>query len=305
MTRITDLMTSQTVLANISNDLNQLQTTTGELSSGLSISQPSDNPYGASLAMQLDGAISSLGQYSNNVQDGQSWTGTADSSLTQINNVVQRVRELVVQGANGSESQTDRDAIASEVNQLIDQVKQEANTQYAGSYIFSGTATETPPYQTGANDAYQGNNGAISRQIAPNTTVPVNVNVSTLLGSGQGSGDGLLLDTLRTVASDLTGGTAANLTALQTTDLQNIDTNLTTLQGLQAQVGATSDRLTLASARITSMTTGDQKSLAADQDVDIATVSTQYATEQASYTAALKAGAAIVQSSLLDFLTAA
>jgi flagellar hook-associated protein 3 FlgL len=305
MTRITDLMTSQTVLANINNDLNQLTTTTGELSSGLSISKPSDNPYGASLAMQLNGAISSFGQYSTNVQDGQSWTSTADSSLTQINNVVQRVRELVVQAANGSESQTDRAAIASEVNQLIAQVKQEGNAQYAGSYIFGGTATQTPPYLTGANDAYQGNNSAVSRQIAPNTTVQVNVDLSTLLGSGQGSGDGLLLDTLRTVSGDLTGGTAANLTALQTTDLQNIDGNLTTLQGLQAQVGATSDRLTLASSRITTMTASDQKALAADQDVDIATASTQYATEQAGYTAALKAGAAIVQSSLLDFLTAA
>lgn len=305
MTRITDMMTSQTVLANISNDLNQLTTTTNELSSGLSITEPSDNPYGASLAMQLNGAISSLGQYSTNVQDGQSWTSTADSSLSQINDVVQRVRELVVEAANGSESQSDRAGAAAEVNQLIDQVKQEANTQYAGSYIFSGTATETAPYQTGANDAYQGNAGTVSRQIAPNTSVPVNVAISGLLGSGTGANDGLLLDTLRTISSDLTGGTTANLNSLQTTDLQNLDSNMSTLEQMQAQIGATSDRLTLAASRITATTADDQQALASDQDVDIATVSTTYANEQASYTAALKAGASIVQSSLLDFLSTA
>ncbi len=302
MERVTNLMTSQTVLANINADLNQLTTTTDELSSGLTINQPSDNPYGASLALQLNSAISSLGQYSTNVQDGTSWTNTADSSLSQINSVVQTVRELVVEAANGTETQSDDAGAATEVNQLIDQVKQLANTQYAGNYIFSGTDTQTAPYQTGANDAYQGNGGTVSREIAPNTTVQVNVDLSSLLGNGQGSNDGLLLDTLRTVATDLGNGASANLGS---TDLQSLDSNLTTLEQMQAQVGATSDRLTLASSRITSMTSDDQSSLASDEDVDIATASTQYSTEQASYQAALKAGASIVQSSLLDFLTTA
>jgi len=107
------------------------------------------------------------------------------------------------------------------------------------------------------------------------------------------------------VSADLTGGTTANLNQLQTTDLQSIDTNLSSLQQMQAQVGATSDRLTLAASRITAMTTNDQSSLANDEDVDFATASTQFATEQASYQAALKAGASIVQSSLLDFLSTA
>ncbi len=302
MERVTNLMTSQTVLSNINADLNQLTTTTDELSSGLTINQPSDNPYGASLALQLNSAISSLGQYSTNVQDGTSWTNTADSSLSQINSVVQTVRELVVEAANGTETQSDDAGAATEVNQLIDQVKQLANTQYAGNYIFSGTDTQTAPYQTGANDAYQGNGGTVSREIAPNTTVQVNVDLSSLLGNGQGSNDGLLLDTLRTVATDLGNGASANLGS---TDLQSLDSNLTTLEQMQAQVGATSDRLTLASSRITSMTSDDQSSLASDEDVDIATASTQYSTEQASYQAALKAGASIVQSSLLDFLTTA
>jgi len=305
MNRITELMTSQTVLDNLTTNLDQLTTTTNQLSSGLRITQPSDDPYGTSLALQLNGAIASLGQYQNNVQDGTSWTNTADASLSQMNSVIQRVRELVVQGANGTASASDRANSAAEVNQLIDQVKQQANTTYAGSYIFSGSASQTPPYQTGANDSYQGNSGTVSRLIAPNTTVQVNVNISGLLGNGQSPGDGLLLDTLRTVSADLSGGTAANLTALQTTDLTNLDANLSTLQQMQAQVGATSDRLTLATASITAMTASSQKSLAADTNVDFVTASTAYSTEQAGYQAALKAGASIVQSSLLTFLNAA
>src|SRR5271156_4280119 len=98
--RDTDLMTSQNVLANIESDLNQVTTTTDQLSSGLTISQPSDNPYGASLAMQLTGEMSSFGQYSTNVQDGTSWPDAANTTLSQINDIVGRVRELVVEAAN-------------------------------------------------------------------------------------------------------------------------------------------------------------------------------------------------------------
>ncbi len=70
-----------------------------------------------------------------------------------------------------------------------------------------GTATETAPYQTGANDAYQGNTGTVSRQIAPEHDGAGERRPSaSLLGSGTGANDGLLLDTLRTISSDLTGG---------------------------------------------------------------------------------------------------
>jgi flagellar hook-associated protein 3 FlgL len=299
MTRITELMTSQTVLNNITNDLDQLTSTTNQLSSGLSITQPSDNPYGASLSLQLSSVISSFGQYSNNVTDATSWTSTADNVLSQVNNVVGRVRELVVQGSNATEGQAALDNIASEVDQLIEEVKGQANTQYAGSYIFSGNASLTAAYQSGANDTYQGNNGTVSRQIGPNSSVQVNVNISNLLGSGQASGDGLLLDTLRTISSDLTSG---NTGALGSTDLKNLDSNLSTLQTMQAQVGAITNRLALAASRITAITASDTKALASNQDVDLAAATTRYATQQAGYQAALKTGAAIVQSSLLDFL---
>ena len=77
-------------------------------------------------------------------------------------------------------------ASAAEINQLIDAIKQEANTQYNGQYIFSGTATNTAPYSTATGDVYQGNSGAVTRQIGPNSSLQVNADISSLLGSGQG-----------------------------------------------------------------------------------------------------------------------
>ena len=149
--RITTQMTASMTLNDLQQSLNRLDTTQQQLSSGKKINQPSDDPYGTSQAMSLNGQLSSLNDYTNNITDGTAWTQQATTSLGDIDSMVQRVRELVVQASNGTYSQSDLNASASEVNQLIDAIKQEANASYNGQYIFSGTSTGTAPYQTGVD----------------------------------------------------------------------------------------------------------------------------------------------------------
>jgi flagellar hook-associated protein 3 FlgL len=299
--RITTQMTANSVLANINNVQDQLATTQEELSTGRSINQPSDNPYGAGLSISLNQDLSSLTNYSNSVTDGTAWTSAAGTALTNIQSMVQRAQELVVEAANGTLSSSDRSASAAEINQLTDAIKQEANTQYNGQYIFSGTATGTAPYSTATGDVYQGNSGAITRQIGPNSSLQVNVDISSLLGSGPGQ-DTDLLSTLRTVAADMTSGTTAGVSDLSNTQLTNLSNSLNQLEQLQANVGAASDRLTLASTRISNLQTSDTAALSNTEDANMAQTMTTYSNEQAAFTAALRAGANIVQSSLMDFL---
>jgi flagellar hook-associated protein 3 FlgL len=297
--RITTQMTASMTLNDLQQSLNRLDTTQQQLSSGKKINQPSDDPYGTSQAMSLNGQLSSLNDYTNNITDGTAWTQQATTSLGDIDSMVQRVRELVVQASNGTYTQSDLNASASEVNQLIDAIKQEANASYNGQYIFSGTSTGTAPYQTGSTDTYQGGTGSVNRLIGPNTTLSVTTNISSLLGNGQASGDGGLLDTLRTIASDMQSG---NTAAIGGADLKNLDSNFGTLTQMEANVGAITNRLTLASTRIQQLQNSDTAALSNVQDADMATVAINFSTEQAAYSAALKAGANIVQSSLLDFL---
>src|ERR1700760_8594 len=182
--RITTQMTPASVLSSINNVQNQLATTQQQLSTGLSINQPSDNPYGASLAVQLKNGLQGLSNYNSNITDGTAWASPADTSLTNIMSMLQRAQELTVQASNGDESSTDLSATADEIDQLADAMKQEANAQYNGQYVFSGTATGTTPYSTATGDVFQGNTGAITRTIGPNSNLQVNVDVSGLLGSG-------------------------------------------------------------------------------------------------------------------------
>jgi flagellar hook-associated protein 3 FlgL len=302
--RITTQMTAQNLLANINQSLDRISTTQQELSTGKKINQPSDDPYGTSLSLQLNNELSGLNDYANNVSDGTGWAQAGNAALTDVTNAVQRIRELVVEAANGTQSQADMQASAAEVGQLIDEIKQDANTQYNGQYIFSGSATSTQPYQAGSNDAYAGNTGQVTRTIAPGISVAVNANLSGVLGTGQTvagqpAGDGQLLNTLRNISDAMQSGNAGALSS----SLSQLDTNLNSLTGLTASVGATTDRLQMASSRIQSLQAADTQVLSNTQDADMAQTEVDFSTEQAALTAALQAGAHIVQQNLMDFLS--
>jgi flagellar hook-associated protein 3 FlgL len=300
--RITNAMVTNSLLNNINSSLGALQRTSDELSSGRTILEPSDNPYGASQVVDLQSQLEGLSSYATSTQDGISWENTASSALSSINEVVARVRELLVSAANGTNNQSDLNTIATEVEQLTESVKQDANTQYAGQYVFAGTATTTAPYQAGANDEYQGNHETISRAIGSGASMPISTDISTLLGNGEASGDGKLLDTLRTIANNLKEGTAAAREALGSTDLTNLDDNIETLRGLQATAGSTIDQLQSALSRNEDLQTTIAESLSNTEDTNVAATTVTYANEQAAYEAALRAGANIVQESLLNFL---
>ena len=294
--RITQGMLNQTLLYDLRNVTSRLSTSEQQLSSGYKLNQPSDDPYGASQALKLRADLAANKQYQSNVQDANSWQNVADTALGDIGDSIQRARDLVIQGANDTNDASDRQAIVTELNQLIDSIKTDANTQYAGRYIFSGTSTDTQPYQLGSNDAYSGNTAMITREIGVGVQVAINTPGSSVIGDGTSG----LLATLRGIVSDLQSG---NTNALSTTDLNALDTANDTLLNARAQVGALSDRLTTASNRLQSTEQSTTQLLSNVQDADMTQVMVNFSTQQAAYQAALRAGAQIIQPSLMDFLS--
>ncbi len=302
--RVSTDMVMTSTLTDIDSAQQLMDHTQGELSSGRTILEPSNNPFGASQVIELQSTLDGLSSYEKSAQDGISWLNTASGALANINEVSQRVRELLVQAANGINSQSDRENIADEVQQIAETVKQDADTQYGGQYVFSGTATSTAPYQQGeGTDAYQGNTGTITRAVGPGQSVTVSVPLASVLGNGQaGGGDGRLLDTLRTIVTNLREGTPASVEALSGTDLKALDSNLESLANIQADAGAATDQLNAAMTRVQGLQTTTTAQLSNVQDANVAQVAVEFSNEQSAYDAALRAGASIVQESLLEFL---
>jgi flagellin len=121
------------------------------LSSGLRINRAADDAAGLAISEKLRGQIGGLNQARRNVQDGISLVQTAEGSLTEVHSMLQRVRELAVQHANGTLSTSDRTAISSEVTQLTDEIRRIGDTaQFNGTRLLDSVSSIS--FQVGAND---------------------------------------------------------------------------------------------------------------------------------------------------------
>jgi flagellar hook-associated protein 3 FlgL len=292
--RITQAMTTRMVLSDLETVSNQLGKTQQRISSGKQLTTPSDDSFATSRALQLRSDLDEVAQYGRNVSEASSWQSATDSALSSISDLTLRARELTVQAANGTLSSTGRAAISAELEQLIQGIKSEANAQYGGRYIFSGTQTSTAPYSQ-ADDAYHGDAGGINREIGRGVQVQVNVTGSAVVGDDTGG----LIAGLRAVQTHLA---AADPVAALQGDLAAIDAAHDQLTNVRAGVGALGNRLQAAGDRLGALQESATKLLSDTEDADMAKTLIDYSTQQAVYQAALKAGANLIQPSLLDFL---
>jgi flagellar hook-associated protein 3 FlgL len=297
--RITSSMISRGVLADLNDVATRVANTQRKMATGKELTRPSDDPFAVGKALGLRTEVEGLTQYQRNTDDAQAWTSASDTALGSLTDIAQRGRELLVRGASSTATAGDRAMIADEIDQLIEAAKQEGNGTQSGRSMFAGTATNIKPYAPGS-DVYTGDTGDILRSIGPGVTVAVNVRASDILGSG--GTDGKMLSVLRDVSAHLRGGTAADQAALGGTDIVAMDRSIDTLLGARAQIGAVANRLTAAGDRLAELEGNSRGLLSTTEDADMAATLIDYSTQQSVYQSALKAGAGIVQSSLLDFL---
>jgi len=158
-------------------DLNK---TLERLSSGLRINRAADDAAGLAIAEAFRSIVRGSNVAQRNAQDGISLVQTAEGALSETTNILQRIRELAVQAANGTQSDTNRAAINTEVQQLLQQIDKIAtDTEFNGIYVLSTTQTVT--LQVGA---FSGQVLAITVTGAKTNDLSVNaVNVSTMAGA--------------------------------------------------------------------------------------------------------------------------
>jgi len=129
------------LLASKSSDRNTvtLNQSMERLTSGLRINSASDDAAGVAVATRINSDVQGMRMAIRNATDGQSMINTAEGAMVEITNILQRMRELAIQAANGTNSPTDREMIQLEIDQLtmeVDRIAQ--STQWAGQSIFNG-----------------------------------------------------------------------------------------------------------------------------------------------------------------------
>lgn len=130
---------------------NKLSLSMGRLSSGYKINKAGDNPAGMAISSKMKAQIDGLNQAEANSDDGQSVLRIADGALNEVSNMLQRIRELSVQAANGTNSYSDRQSIQDEIDQLTQEVDRiSTDTEYNKKTLLDGSAN-TRVYVSGTH----------------------------------------------------------------------------------------------------------------------------------------------------------
>jgi len=227
--RITNQIQQSNALQNIFRITEDLFLANQRLATGKRINKPSDDPLGIQDTLTLRSSIAQIQQFGRNIDNNRLFLNTADASLDSVGLAITRALELA-QGTLGatSDAQT-RANVALEIQSILDQVIQEANTQVKGQFIFGGTNLLNPPYQAnplGLGAVYSGNGDSLQVEVGPNLTVPITRPGSDVFGTDMNPGVNV-----NTLLSDLNGGSGVALGSFNITDRAGFITTVTVAAG--------------------------------------------------------------------------
>ncbi|GGK23924.1 flagellar hook-associated protein FlgL [Caldalkalibacillus thermarum] len=294
--RVTPKMISDQMLNNLNRNLSRLEKVQWQLSTGRKISKPSDDPVGLNYALRYRSELAANQQYQRNLDSALSWLENADTMVGQVVNVIQRARELTVQGSTGSNSAQSLQAIAAEIDQLIEQLREIANSRFNGKYIFNGQRTDQPPYPDDDFAAAQFDTGKIEFEVGRGVTIAVNQHAGEIFGEGTET------DNLFIVLGQIRDALRDNDPEAAEALLGQLDSRMDKVLEKWADIGARYNRLELMDNRLKDNTLNFTNLLSKTEDADLAEVIINLRTEENIYRSSLAAGARIIQPSLIDFL---
>ena len=299
--RITQGVLINNMLRNYNKNMAKMDKLNTQLATGTRINTPSDDPAGLVTSLRLRTKLHQNEQYKKNVSDALSWMEIADSALNNYNSVLQRVRELTVEAANGTNEPSSLKAIADELKQLKDEIGDIANTTLDDRYIFGGTRTMDKVYDK-ASGQWLGNANPINYEIGENITLQVNLTGEVFdvdFSTDSPELAGSIFATLDKLIADVENGLYEEIGGA---DLAKLDEHINNLLSYRSEVGAKMNRLEMVNSRLEDTEVNYTKLLSDNEDVNMAKVIVELTNQENIYRASLAAGARIIQPSLVDFL---
>jgi flagellar hook-associated protein 3 FlgL len=286
-------MIANNVLKNLSSNLIRLEKLQNQLSSGKKIIKPSDDPVSTSRLIELKSTLNANKQYSRNIDFLKTELNVADKALQDISSTLTRVKELAVRGANETLSEENRNAIAEEVDQLIDHLIQIGNTNVSGRYIFGGYKTSEAPLEKSGNAVlYKGDGNLRSVEVSNNVLINASpTGKSLFVDSG-------MFDTLVLLRDALLGGNISQITET----IDKIDAISDRVSSELSGLGARLSRVELTSDLLSEKYTKYADLLSKQEDIEIEEVVLKLYAQQNVYQASLISASRALQPSLINYL---
>ncbi|MEE1131350.1 MAG: flagellin, partial [Caryophanon sp.] len=266
----------------------------------------SEDPVAAIKGMGYRTSLNKIEQFQRNIGEANTWVDTTDATYGEVGDALNRLRELFVQAANDTNTADDRDKMKAEVLQIQEQIRDMANTQVAGKYIFSGTNTQKPLFI---------DSGSGARVLNPNIIAPEgNVNVEVFEGvtfAVNSHGHQLF----KGIDDMITRG----VQAIDSNDAEAIGgilgdgignpanpVDISSAQSMllvkRADLGAKQQRVEMMDNRLINLNINVTKQKSMNEDTDYAKAISDLTIAQSIHSAGLSIGAKIVQQTLVDFI---
>lgn len=303
--RVSNQMMNQMLTSSITGNQASVYEKQQQVASGKRINKASDDPTAWAKVAGLEQQQNELNGYLKATESASSNLLFLDQSLSSVSDLLQHASELSVKGSGGTLNDVDRDALAEQLDQLLEDLVMVSNSKYNGQYQFGGVDTQTEPFSVtrdvdGAINGvtYDGGSFASTVEVAPGDAVP-----KQLVGGG--ASNGILISS--------TGDAFGTLTSMR--DELRAGNNLAE-SGLQIQMDAISEKVLtdrasvgafiehagfvaeIHSAKDTALAT----SISGLEDLDIAEAVTELAAKQTAYEAALSMASKTLNTSLMNYL---
>ncbi|CAM2934275.1 flagellar hook-associated protein FlgL [Paenibacillus sediminis] len=295
--RVTPGMMNLQMLRNINNNLIRMDKNQNILSTGMKLNKPSDDPVGITYSLRYRSDLALNDQFQKNADAATSWLNNTDTALSQVNDIVQRANELLVQGINGTNPQEGLDAINVELKQIYEQLVNVGNSQIGDKYIFNGQLTDKPPYDPATANNQDTDTAGINYQFTEGGA-PIQINVTGQDVFGASTDSDNLFAILKRVQADFSAGKQSAASG----ELDLLKSRLIKINEARSEIGAKTNRIDLISTRLDDMKQNLTDMQTKTEDADYAETIMKMKQDESVYQASLATSAKIVQTTLLDYL---
>ena len=298
--RVTPGMMHMQLTRNLNRTLTDMSKLQEQMTTGRKINRASDDPVGITYALRYRNELSGNVQYQKNIDMALSWLDFNDTVLQQAQDVLKRLKELSVQGANGTNPDVALGNIADEVRQLKDQIVDIANSTLNGKYVFNGEKTDVIPYDPTVTpfdpSSVQTDTGAIYYMVGVGVKLQINLSGSDVFGR-PGETDNIFT-VFDQIITALESGNHAGVSA----QIGNIESRMDKILNQQSEIGARVNRVELMQNRLKDLELNLTDLQSKTEDVDFEKLIIDAKINENIYQASLSVGAKIITPSLVDFL---
>jgi len=288
--RITQRSVLDRYLYNLNQIRAELVSEEETLATGRRIKRPSDDPVMVPTLLRLKQAQTDTLRYQENVGQACTWLEAAEASIQDAISVVERLRGLVLTGANETLNDSARDALHAEWEVLRDELFSLANAKQSGRYLFAGSRVFTQPFDPSDPSAYAGDSLEWIHEVDENTRISANL-----------AGDSVFSQLLQ-VVNELGPALQVGDPDLGGTHLEQLDAGFDALLAAQARLGARVNQLDIVEESLIGREVTLDGLRSEVEDADLSRVIIRLREAEAAYAAALQTGARLMRNTLLNYL---